>query len=228
MALLRLAQGDPAAAAATLRRALDEADPTERPRLLEAAARIELANDGVDAARSAADELLMRAAAGPRLPLLEAIATRTDGLVRLAEGDAKGALPVLRRAWEQWRALDAPYEAARVRVTIAEACRDLGDAEAASLELAAAREVFDELGAVPDIAFVDALTGAVPPTPGGLSAREVEVLGHVARGETNREIAAALGISERTVDRHVSNIFMKLDVSSRAAATAFAYEQRLV
>jgi DNA-binding CsgD family transcriptional regulator len=167
-------------------------------------------------------------AAGPPMPLLEAIATRTEGLVRLAAGDIKGALFVLRRASTQWRALDAPYEVAVVRRAIGQACLALGDADAAALEFEAAREVFVELGASPDVAAVDALVGTPPPTPGGLSPREVEVLGHLAHGGSNREIAAALGISERTVDRHVSNIYTKLDVSSRAAATAFAYEHDLI
>jgi ATP/maltotriose-dependent transcriptional regulator MalT len=228
LALLRLAQGDRAAAAATIRRALDEADQTERPRLFEAAALIELANDQVDAARAASTALSDLVAAGPPMPLLQAVAMRTDGLVRLAEGDVKGALSVLRGASTQWRALDAPYEVARVRLTIGQACRALGDADGAALEFEAAREIFAELGATPDVAAVDALVGTPPPTPGGLSPREVEVLGHLAHGGSNRDIAAALGISERTVDRHVSNIYTKLDVSSRAAATAFAYEHDLI
>jgi DNA-binding CsgD family transcriptional regulator/tetratricopeptide (TPR) repeat protein len=228
LALLRLAQGERAAAAATIRRALDEADQTQRPRLFEAAALVELANDQVDGARAAATALSDLVAAGPPMPLLEAIATRTEGLVRLAAGDIRGALSVLRRASTQWRALDAPYEVAVVRRAIGQACLALGDADAAALEFEAAREVFFELGATPDVAAVDALIGTPPPTPGGLSPREVEVLGHLARGGSNREIATVLGISERTVDRHVSNIYTKLDVSSRAAATAFAYEHDLI
>jgi ATP/maltotriose-dependent transcriptional regulator MalT len=228
LALLRLAQGDRAAAAATIRRALEEADQTQRPRLLEAAALIELANGRVEAARAAADELRGLSVAGPPMPLLEAIASRTDGLVRLAEGDNKGALSVLRRAADHWRALGAPYEAARVRLAIGQACRSLGDADGAALEFDAAREVFVELGANPDVATVDALSDVAARAPGGLSSREIEVLRHLVRGGTNRDIATTLGISERTVDRHVSNIYTKLDVGSRAAATAFAYENRLV
>jgi DNA-binding NarL/FixJ family response regulator len=134
----------------------------------------------------------------------------------------------LRSAWELWQTLDAPYESARARVAIARACQALGDDDGAAIELAAARQVFDGLGALPDRDRVDALTGPPPPAPRGLSPRELEVLRLVARGGTNRDIATSLGISERTVDRHVSNIFTKLDVGSRAAATAFAYEHRLV
>jgi DNA-binding NarL/FixJ family response regulator len=228
MAMLRLAQGDGTAAAATIHRALDEADQTQRPRLLDAAVWIELALGDVAAARALVDELAERSVAGHRTPLLEAIATRADGIVRLAEGDPRTALPILRRAFDQWRALDAPYEAARVRVQISQACRDVGDSDGASLELTAARDVFRSLGADPDAAVIDAIAGVPPPVPGGLSPREVEVLRLLAGGAMNREIAETLGISERTVDRHVSNIYTKLNVSSRAAATAFAYQHDLV
>ena len=148
-------------------------------------------------------------------------------MVRLAEGDVEGALAVLRRAWEAWRELDAPYEAARVRVLAAHACRALGDLDGADVEIAAARDVFERLGAAPDLAGLEIGTNGAA-LPGGLSAREAEVLRLVAVGLTNRAIAESLTISERTVDRHVSNIFTKLDVSTRAAATAFAYEHGLV
>jgi ATP/maltotriose-dependent transcriptional regulator MalT len=185
-----------------------------------------LAAGDVAAARDAADRL-SEIAAGLDAPLLRAMAARTDGTVRLAEGDVEGALAVLRRAWEAWRELDAPYEAARVRVRTAQACRALGDLDGADVEIAAARDVFERLGAAPDLAGLETGTNE-PALPGGLSAREAEVLRLVAGGLTNRAIAESLTISERTVDRHVSNIFTKLDVSTRAAATAFAYEHRLV
>jgi DNA-binding CsgD family transcriptional regulator len=227
LALMRLAQGDPAAAAATIRRAIDEVDPFDRPRLLEPFVEIMLAAGDADAARAAADDLAALGKAGSQPMLLQAIAARADGLVRLASGDAKGALVALRRSWGIWQALDAPYESARVRVSVALACRELGDTDAATLELADARETFDRLGAKPDRERVDQLSRMAPPIPAGLSRRELEVLRLVATGRTNREIAEELGISERTIDRHVSNIFAKLDVSSRAAATAFAYEHRL-
>ncbi len=227
LALLQLARGDIAAATASVRRAMAEAtDEMVRARMLEPAVEIALAAGDVAAAREAADRLGELA---DRLdaPLLRAMAARTEGTVRLAEGDVAGALAMLRRAWEAWRELDAPYDAARVRVRTAEACRQLGDHDGAAIETDAAREVFERLGAAADL---DALSGgsAQGSLPGGLSAREVEVLRLVAAGMTNRAIADALTISERTVDRHVSNIFTKLDVSTRAAATAFAYEHGLV
>jgi DNA-binding CsgD family transcriptional regulator len=232
-ALLRLAQGDVGAAAMAIRRAQAEAlDDPVLARLLEPAVEIALAAGDVETARESADQLANRATRADA-PLLHAMALRADGAVRLAEGDVDGALSVLRRAWEAWAALDAPYDAARVRVLTAAACRALGDGDGATVEADAAREVFGRLGAKPDLARLDA--GDAPPAgagaagpPGGLSSREVEVLRLVAAGLTNRAIAEALTISERTVDRHVSNIFMKLDVSSRAAATAFAYEHGLV
>jgi DNA-binding CsgD family transcriptional regulator len=145
------------------------------------------------------------------------------------EGDARAALAVLRGAWTAWQELEAPYEAARVRVLLGLACRELGDQEGAELELDAARGVFQQLGAVPDLARVQALSRkAAPKAAGGLTGREVQLLRLVAAGKTNRAIAAELVLSERTVDRHVSNIFTKLGVSSRAAATAYAYQHQLI
>jgi DNA-binding CsgD family transcriptional regulator len=149
--------------------------------------------------------------------------------VLLGEGDARAALVMLRRAWAAWRELDAPYEAARVRVLIGLASRDLGDRDTATMELDAARSVFWQLGAAPDAARVEALRPtARPKAPMGLTGREAEVLALVATGKTNREIAAALVISEHTVARHVQNILAKLGVSSRTAASAFAFEHDLV
>jgi ATP/maltotriose-dependent transcriptional regulator MalT len=227
LALLRLAQGDVAAASAAIRRAMAEAtDDLVRARMLEPAAEIALAAGDVAGARDAADRL-GELADGLDGPLLRAMAARTDGTVRLAEGDVEGALAVLRRAWVAWRELDAPYEAARVRARTAQACRALGDIDGAAVETEAAREVFERLGAAADLARLADGTDANA-VPGGLSAREAEILKLVAAGLTNRAIAESLTISERTVDRHVSNIYTKLDVSTRAAATAFAYEHHLV
>jgi DNA-binding CsgD family transcriptional regulator len=221
LALLRLAQGRGPAAQRVIARALEES-PTD-PRLLEAAVTIALGRGDVAGARSHADALL--ASIGQGSPtLLEAMVESAEGDVLLAEGHEREALRTLRRAFAVWQELDAPFEAARVRVAIGRALRALGDEETAELELAAARRVFEDLGAAPALADLDRLSGT---SAHGLSPRELEVLRHLAGGRTNRDIAEELGISERTVDRHVSNLYTKLDVSTRAAATAWAYEHGL-
>jgi DNA-binding NarL/FixJ family response regulator len=225
LALLRLAQGRLDIADATVRRALQEAeDPLTRARILGPYIEVVTAAGDVEAARTAADELSAIAREVDQ-PLLRALAAQMTGVVLFAEGDGQAALLALRRAWREWRDLDAPHEAARTRVRIALACRALGDDDGAEMELDAARSVFAMLGAAPDLAWVDSLSPSTRPVaPGGLTAREVEVLALVATGKTNRQIADLLVISEKTVASHVSHIFTKLGLSSRAAATAYAYE----
>jgi DNA-binding CsgD family transcriptional regulator len=229
LALLRLAQGNGDAAAAAIRRVVGEsAEGVQRARLLPAYVEIMLAVGDTREARGASREL-EEVAAGHESDMLDAMGAHTRGAVDLAEADARTALVALRRSWQLWRSLEAPYEAARVRVTIGLACRALGDEDTAALELGAARGVFAELGAAPDLAHVDSLTpGVAPGDAHGLTPRELEVLRLVAAGATNKDIAAELVLSERTVERHLSNIFTKLRVSSRAAATAYAYRHQLV
>ena len=196
--------------------------------MLYAAAEVALSQGDVAAARAAVEELSELAGARD-VALLRAMAARADSAVLLAEGDAQGALAAARRAWSLWRQLGVPYEAARTRVVIGMACRSLGDEDAARMELEAARQGFESLAAAPDLARVESLTGRRTGTGAhGLTARELEVLRMVATGRTNRAIAAELFLSEKTVARHISNIFTKLGLSSRAAATAFAYEHDLV
>jgi DNA-binding CsgD family transcriptional regulator len=229
LALLRLAQGRVEAAMAAIRRVLDAGeDPISRSNVLGPYVEIALATGDVQAGKVAAEEL--SAIAGDLgSHLLQALAEYAIGLVLLAENEPKKALVLLRHAWIGWRALEAPYEAARARVAIASACRALGDDEGAEMELDAARSVFEGLAAVPDIERVVELSqvGALR-APGGLTAREVEVLSLVATGKTNHAIATELVISEKTVASHMSHIFTKLDLTSRAAATAYAYEHDLV
>ncbi len=222
LALLRLAQGRSATARSMISRALEE--QPDDPRLLEAAVTIALGRGDAAEARSFLERLQPSAAGSGAPTWLEAVATRAEGEVLLAEGKPREALRALRIAIGLWRELEAPYDAARVRVGIARACRALGDSETATLETTAARRVFEALGASPALADLD---GRDHGPSHGLSPREVEVLRHLAGGRTNREIAEQLGISERTVDRHVSNLYTKLDVSTRAAATAWAYEHDL-
>jgi DNA-binding CsgD family transcriptional regulator/tetratricopeptide (TPR) repeat protein len=228
LALLRLAQGKARLAQSLIREAAAQADPAARRRMLPALVEIELAMHDVVAARQAADELVaMIPSAG--MPMLQAFAGVAEGAVLLEEGDARGALARLRSAWVFWQELDAPYEAACCRVLIARAWRALGDEDPASMELEAARAAFAELGAVPDVARVDALAGSIRAAAfGPLTAREVDVVRLVAAGMTNRAIAGELYLSEKTVAHHLGNVFAKLGLASRAAATAYAYEHGLV
>jgi DNA-binding NarL/FixJ family response regulator len=229
LAQLRLAQGRVEAAATAIRLAIDEArDPMARTGLLPAFVEIMLAGNLITEARAGANEL-SGIADDLDAPLLHARSAHATGAVLLAEGDARGALEALRRAWKGWRELAAPYEAARSEVLIGLASRELGDEDTGAMELDAARRAFQKLGAAPDVAHLDELSGAAEPTrPSGLTSREVEILRLVATGKTNRAIADELVISEKTVARHVSNIFAKLGLSSRSAATAYAYEHGLV
>ncbi len=228
LALLRLAQGRVDDAMAAIRRTVAAAEGSpERCPLLAALVEIALAAGDVRRAREAADDL-GRIAADFDSPSLRAAAEYALGCVLLAEDDATGACAVLRRSWVAWQELDAPYEEARVRLRMAQAYRRLADDDGAEMELDAARRVFERLGAAPALAEA-AETAAVAPvrSAGGLSVRELEVLRLVATGATNRAIADTLVLSEKTVARHMSNIFTKLGVSSRAAATAYAYQHDL-
>jgi ATP/maltotriose-dependent transcriptional regulator MalT len=221
LAQLRLAQGRVGAAA-------ERSDPFRRPELLPAYVEIMLAAGEMDEARKACDEL-EEVARRYSSAMLDAIAAYERGAVELGDGEPHRALESLRRALEVWRALEVPYEVARTRVLIGEACRALDDGEACTLELEAALADFVGLGALPDAARVEQLLGRTRDDAAhGLSPRELEVLRLLAVGKSNRQIAAALVISEHTVARHVQNIFGKLRVSSRAAATAFAFEHDLV
>lgn len=231
LALLRLAQGRLPDADAAIRRIVTdpEGDPAKRSRQLAAFVEIVLAGGDVGAAAPAIaelDELATALDAG----YLRAVAESARGDALLADGDAHAACAVLRRAWTTWAELGAPYEAARVRLSMARACGILADHDTAAMELDAARRVFERLGAAPALNRVAELSGAATPQhgPGGLTRREVEVLRLVATGATNREIADRLVISEKTVARHVSNILTRLGVSSRAAATAYAVRRQWV
>jgi len=234
LALLRLAQGDRDAAVSAIRRMIAATgDPLPRTRFLPAYVEIMLAAGDLDEARSASRELDDTAARFDT-SVLRAIVGHARGAVELAAGNASAALDPARRAFQIWQQLGAPYLAARLRVLLAQACVALGDVEGARLELESAREVFEQLGARPDLVAVEAIEAGLTrdqarSTPQyGLTERELQVLRLVASGKTNKSIARELALSEKTVDRHVSNIFMKLDVPSRAAATAFAYEHRLI
>ena len=229
MSLLRLAQGRGDAALGSIRRALAAAgEPLQRARLLPTMVEIALAAGDVEGAAEASAEL-EQLSERFESEVLAAIAAHARGSVLLARGEPQRALDALRPALAVWQRLGAPYLAARVRVSSALACRALGDEDGAALELAAARKVFEELGARPDLSRLPPLQAENRgQRPDGLTARELEVLGLIAAGKTNKVIARELFLSEKTVDRHVSNIFLKLGVSSRAAATAYAFTHKLV
>jgi DNA-binding NarL/FixJ family response regulator len=229
LALLLLAQRQPESALAVIRNiAPAGSTPSARARVLDVLVDVLLSVGDISAARTAADDL---AGVARQLgaPLLDAISARAQGAVLLAEHDSSAALLALRTSLRLWRELDAPFEAARARVLLGLACREQGDHASAEFEFHAARAVFQQLGAKPDLERLDALTAkATRAADGPLTAREAEVLALVATGKTNRAIAKKLFISEKTVARHISNIFVKLDLSSRSAATAYAYRNNLV
>jgi len=229
LSLLRLAQGRIGDAAASIRGVLTDArGRATRARTLAAAVEILLAADDVDHARVAAVELSDIAGA-IGAPVLSATSAHATGAVLLVEGDVPGAAASLRDAWEAWRDMEMPYEEAQTCRLMAAVCDRRGDLDGRRLELDTAHRLLEQLRAAPSIARPAEQTGSVPPPGGGmLSDRETQVLRLMAAGRTNREIAQALFISEKTVARHVSNIFDKLGVSNRASATAHAYQRHLV
>jgi DNA-binding NarL/FixJ family response regulator len=231
LALLRLWQGNVSAAAAAIRRALAETgDPMQRGRLLPAHIEVMIEAGAPEEARTSCEEL-QRLARAFESPVLLAQAATARGATALAAGTAADALQHLRHAQRIWTKLNAPYERARTAVLLGIACRAAGDEEAAAREFDAAHAVFAEIGARPDLMRLEQLRDDPPAeigAPHGLTRRELDVLRLLATGRTNRAIAEDLFISEKTVARHVSNIFGKLGLASRAAATAYAYEHRLL
>jgi DNA-binding CsgD family transcriptional regulator len=229
LALLRLAQERPDRAATAIRRATTTTtDRLKRMSLLPAYIEIVLAVGDREEARSACEELEAIARSFDT-DVPGAMAAEARGAVELAGGCAQAALGALRCAFEVWERIEVPYAAARVRLLIGLACRALGDEDGAALELEAARSVFERLGAAPDVARIDALTQDVSSSASHpLTTREVQVLRLVSAGKTNAAIAAELFLSERTVERHLSNIFTKLDLPTRTAATAWAFQHGLI
>jgi DNA-binding NarL/FixJ family response regulator len=225
--MLRLAQGKVDAARTGLRLALaSEHHRARRVRLRAAQAEAAVAANDLDEAREALDEIdAIARETGTRA--FVASADTAAGAISLAAGDALPALDRLRAACAAWQDLRLPYETARARVLCAQATRAAGDEEGARHELGAALAEFRRLGAVPDAAATERLLGEPAALPGGLTAREAEVLRLVAAGKTNRDIAVELVISEHTVARHLQNMFAKMGVSSRAGATAYAFEHDL-
>lgn len=230
LALLRLADGEIGTASAGIRRALTEAiSKVDRLDLLKAAVTIYLEAGQVDAAREAVAEFA-EIAGESTTAVIEAETATIRGALAIAEGDPGRALPFLRRAVNAWQEQETPYEVATLNVLIGQACRALDDADGARIEFAAARETFTRLGALQDLARLDAIVspGDATSRTHGLTPREIEVLRLIAKGRPNRTIAGELHLSERTVHRHVANIFTKLGVDSRTAAVTHAIKHRLI
>jgi DNA-binding CsgD family transcriptional regulator len=228
LALLWLAQGRTDAARAGIRSSLSATENRlRRARLLPACAEILLASGDVEEADRCCGEL-EGIAASLGTDALNAVAMHLRGTVAFAQGDTTTALRSLRGALQEWQRIEAPYLAARARALLGFCCRHLGDQEAAQSELSAAKVSFERLGAASDLLALKTGRGGKPRPTHGLTGRELEVLRLVAAGRTNKAIAAELGLSVKTIDRHVSNLLTKLDVPSRSAATAFAYEHGLI
>lgn len=229
LALMRLAQGKTEAAAAAIRRIVAETrSDFRRAKLLEAQVDIMLAGRELEEAQTASREL-NEIAERNQCEVLGAMAACCRGATALANGQASDALVELRPALEVWTDLGAQLEIARVRRLIAEACESLGDRDTAALENEAAERIFEALGADPAVIGGERVSADEDVTGAhGLTPRQLEVLRLVAAGKTNREIAAELFVSEHTIARHVQNIFARLHVSSRTAATAYAFANDLV
>lgn len=228
LALLRLAQGRDAEAATSIARALEGAGTSRlaRGKLLRTYVQVMVAIGRIDAASAAVEELDAIASSSEN-PVIDASAATARGHLLLIQGDCAAACGALNEALRLWTELDAPYEVATTRSLMGQACRRNGDQDGAEAAFSAAEEIFQQLGAVSDARLTDQHPSQAE-RPAGLSAREVEVLQLVAAGMTNRQMAAQLMLSEKTIARHVSNIFVKIGTSSRAAATAFAFEHGLV
>jgi DNA-binding CsgD family transcriptional regulator len=233
LALLLLARGDAQQAQSMVRRAAGAADVATRRSIMPALVEIELAASDLDAARQGVQELEALARECP-MPMVRAVAGQADGAVRLADGDPSAALKPLREAWRLWQELGVPYEAARCQALAGSACRALGDEASALMYLEAAHTSLLDLGAAPAATWAASLlheslldSGVATDSAGLLTRRELEILRLVATGRGNRAIAGELYLSDKTVARHISNIFLKLGLSSRSAATSYAYEHGL-
>ena len=199
----------------------DDLLPPEETRTDLLAARVEvcLARDDRRGATAHLSELEEIARAHDS-PGWKAEVLRWRGASLLARGRAAEAVGPLREAQARWRQMDVPYQVCRIAHDLALAYEALGDRETARREREAAAAALERLGA--------AEPAGDPPDLGGLTPRELEVVAAVADGRTNQQVARALGISERTVARHLANVYLKTQVGSRTGAVAWAHERGLI
>lgn len=219
--LLRHAAGHTEQAWAGLCAALAERDRPAGAGLLRAGVALALDLGRQDEAERLCAELEATAATF-RTTGFRAWAAHARGMVLVAQGRFAEALPVLHSAAAGYGALHARYEGALIRELLCGAHLGLGEAEAAAAAKAQALAVFRSLGAGPDAGRLDG-----GPLPGGLTAREADVLSLITSGASTKEAAQALFISQKTVSRHLANLFAKIGVSSRTAAAAWAHEHGL-
>jgi DNA-binding NarL/FixJ family response regulator len=226
LALLRLAHRElDVARAAIDQTEKEKKDPVSRSKILPVYIEIMIETGELQAAQKAAEEL-GEIAAVFSASFLDAVAARARGYILLFSGKPAAAIVQLRTALTAFTNAEAMYESAKTCALIGFACWKLRDDDTAKMEFEAAREIFERLGAVPDLKILD--TVLPKKNPGGLTAREMEVLKQLSTGKTNKEIAADLFLSERTVDRHVGNILTKIDVPSRTAAATYAHKNHLL
>ncbi len=229
LALLRLAQGQHDAAETSIRNTLKETkDTKKRAELLPAVVRIMIDVKRPKEALEATGEL-SRIAGEFDAPYLHAMSAHCRGAVFLAEGSFQYALEHLEKALKIWKRLHLPYESAHTRELKGRVYREMGDKDNSDLAYAAAKWVYEQLRAMPDLERINRLLNQKRSQETySLTLRELQVLQLVAAGKTNKSVAGDLFISERTVDRHVSNIFNKLRVSSRVEATTFALKNKIL
>jgi DNA-binding CsgD family transcriptional regulator len=229
LALLRLAQGQDDAAETSIRNSLKETKDTKRrAELLPAVVRIMIGVNQTEEAFIATEELCSIANEFDA-PYLHAMSAYCQGAVFFAKGRVQLALKHVQKALKFWKMLNLPYESAFARELKGLVYRELDDKDNSVVELAAAKWIFEQLKAKPDLKRINRfLRKPRDHETYGLTLRELQVLRRMASGQTNKLIAGELFISERTVDRHVSNIFNKLGVSSRVKATAFALKNNIL
>jgi DNA-binding NarL/FixJ family response regulator len=219
-ALTRCTQGDSAAAWTALQASLAWQDRVGRMRLLLAAVEVALIRDCAEEAEALCRELETGAEAFGT-PGFKAWAAHARGAVLIHRAEYGQALDALQAALREYRTQQCRYETGKVYECMATAHKALGDNDIAAADRATAQSIYRQLG-------VEGLPTSAESDPGGLTKREIEILIRIASGATNRQVADLIFISEKTVGRHLANIYAKLGVSSRTAAVTWAYDNNVL